>query len=513
MGIFFVLASVVRLVVSNLTFIISRDGTRFITMAYYIKSSNWQAFVNEQYHPLYPCLIFIAHKFIPDWILAAKTVSVVMGALCVIPLYYLALWLFNRTTACTCAVIFAFHPYAARYSGDVISDTTYLFFFLSALAVGYMSFVRSKKNILRFSAGLLAGLAYLTRPEGIGLIIILGAFMVFYKYIEPRENKFPNRFLAVVLLVFSFSLTAFPYVYLLKQQTGEWRITTKKKISDFVPSYLIERFKLKEAGAQDNESAIPDNPTVKDPTGNIKDGETKHSQPKNPVFDLADNFFQSFHILLALFMFAGIYRAFKETNDKNRRLLIWIILSVFILYMYVLLRLASAHYLSKRHILPVVMTLLPFSAKGIEYVSQLIMKKINFKYVLFVIVAVTVIVMVPKTFKPQRADKLYIKDLASWLKNYGKPSEIFLVDDPRITFYADLNFVILPRCVFTPEQIVYLMEDSGCRFTLVSKEYINSYIQNGYKLKSISKIKLTSIYKRTDNKNGLVEYYLFEYIS
>jgi|GEM_PF-2872434 len=513
MGLLFLLASLVRLITAKLTFIISRDGTRFITMAYYIRSENWNAFVGEQYHPLYPLLIFISHKIIPDWITSAKAVSVVMGALCVIPLYYMALWLFNRTTAKICAVLFAFHPYAARFSGDVISDTTYLFFFLSALALGYLSFPHKRKNLLRVLTGITAGLAYLTRPEGMGIIIVLAPFIMFYKYGNPQQDKIAKRSIAMVLIIFSFTVTAFSYIYLLKQQTGEWRLTTKKKISDFVPQFIIKTINAPDAGAQDNETPATIGPyRIPEPAGETGETVKKSEDKKLPLADLADNFFQTFHVMLFLFAIAGIYSAYRQPFDKDRRLLSFIIASAVILNLFVLYKLASVHYLSKRHLLPATMLLIPFSANGIEYIAGLIRKKINLKYTVWAIVAITVIILAPKTFKPQRSDKLYIKDLAQWLKTHGNPSSVFLIDDPRITFYAGANFVIAPRMRFTQNQFTDFMANNHCGFALIGKEFINTYIEDGYMLKSQGKIKLTSIYKRSDNKYGLVEYYLFEYI-
>ena len=81
-------------------------------------------------------------------------------------------------------------------------------------------------------AGLLIGLAYLTRPEGLGIAIVAG-LAVLWLWLRNRWNL--RRCVAfLAALAIDLVVTMLPYVTGLKLATGEWQLTQKKSVVELV---------------------------------------------------------------------------------------------------------------------------------------------------------------------------------------------------------------------------------------------------------------------------------------
>ncbi len=143
----------------------------------------WEVIRNAEQPPGYPLAIAAvlawkkpAPKDMPVISLrAAQAVNAVAGTLLVVPLYLLFRMLVGRGGAFAATVLFAVLPVPARVTSDGLSEGLYLLTAISALAAATWSVRRP--TIGRFLlTGLLTGLTYLVRPEG--LMIGVGAAVV-----------------------------------------------------------------------------------------------------------------------------------------------------------------------------------------------------------------------------------------------------------------------------------------------------------------------------------------------
>ncbi|MCK5552306.1 MAG: glycosyltransferase family 39 protein, partial [Deltaproteobacteria bacterium] len=172
-------ALVLRIIIYKWTYLIAIDGTGFyLKPAQDFASGQWMNGLAIGYHPLYPMLVAAFSKGLGDFELSGQMVSILFGTLTVIPIYCLARGAFGRWTAFISSLFLAILPRHVALSADFLSDPTYAFFFISAVWLGWEAVRRDDVRFV-FLAGLATGLAYLTRAEGIGVLLVLGPWLLF----------------------------------------------------------------------------------------------------------------------------------------------------------------------------------------------------------------------------------------------------------------------------------------------------------------------------------------------
>src|SRR5262249_29148884 len=103
--------------------------------------------------------------------------SSLAGVLLVIPMFYLGRELFNRSAGFWGALLFQCLPVSSRILSDGLSEATFLFFSTTALLLAVRA-LRTNSAVRLSLCGALAGLAYLTRPEGALLIAAAGLVLL-----------------------------------------------------------------------------------------------------------------------------------------------------------------------------------------------------------------------------------------------------------------------------------------------------------------------------------------------
>ena len=220
-------AILVRLVMLERVLIVSRDAIGFIGMARTFAEGDVGRMLEHAQHPFYPFLVALTHFGGGGWIEAGRTVSVLAGALAVIPLYLLTRAAFSPGLALVAGLLFAFLPSAASQSADVLTEPTYVAVCLAGLYCAYRAAWRGSASAGAL-LGLFAGLAYLTRPEG-GGIFLLGAGALLVSLFARRRGLLGAKLVSLVMAGIIFTATAGPYLVVLRSQEGHWRPTKKKK--------------------------------------------------------------------------------------------------------------------------------------------------------------------------------------------------------------------------------------------------------------------------------------------
>jgi len=191
--------------------------------------------------PLYPLLIAALVRLGFDAIWAGRLLSLILGALLPLPLYWLTREMSGRRVAGLFAsLLLAFHPLLIIYASRVWSETTYSFLLWCGLWCAWAA-LRRGKWIAAALAGLCFGAAYLTRQEG---VIYFAVFLVLLiaAWAWKREQGGQNCFLPprdavtlqqIVIASVAFALLAAPYVLWLSGQAGRWMWETKS-----VPNFV-----------------------------------------------------------------------------------------------------------------------------------------------------------------------------------------------------------------------------------------------------------------------------------
>jgi hypothetical protein len=109
---------------------------------------------------------------------------------------------------------------------DIISESTYFFFFISALGLGFFAIVKRKYYLFALT-GICAALAYLARPEGIGIIFIVTGWCILKETVS--KIRYLERKTVSILYWHSFLVFLMPYLVYIKRD-GVIGVLRRKKI-------------------------------------------------------------------------------------------------------------------------------------------------------------------------------------------------------------------------------------------------------------------------------------------
>ncbi len=222
----FLLAFLLRLPLLFYPEVIHNDGIEYIRHAKLVLSGDWSG---GKAPPLYPALTAFAHLFIPDMERAGILISIIFGSLLVLPVFYLGKEMFDTRVGVLSALLAAVHPSLNISSGSVLTESTYSFLFATSVLFGWKAFnKRGFYSILSFS--LFTTLAYLNRPEAIGLLPVFLAWTLFANPLGG-ERRFAKKIVIILITFAAFFAFSFPYLMNIRRDTGTWRISKKAVLS------------------------------------------------------------------------------------------------------------------------------------------------------------------------------------------------------------------------------------------------------------------------------------------
>ena len=472
----------VRIYLSFFTYVIKNDSVAFMQNAKYFASGDFSSALGHDYHPLYSLIMAVLYKAVPNMELSGTIISVLFGTLTVIVFYLIGKSAFDRKISFVSAIILAFHPYAVRFSADIISESTYFFFFISALGLGYFA-ITNRKLLLFALTGICSALAYLARPEGIGIIIIVAFWCVLKDFVKIKV-LWKEKLVSILILVVSFLVFSMPYLVFIKQDTGSWSLTKKKNVTNLaglgkvLATLRNDRLVKEESDKEKDVSDLAAPVKVLDTLKNdrlVKEGSDKKKNywrdiigqitarksifkiHMNGILHVIKKYVSTFHPFLFILLIIGVINWTRI--DKKRFFGIYVT-SIILFYLIILYRLNLTHlgqgdniyqYPSRRHLMPLVIPGVFFVGLGVSVAGMWIHEKfhncnfiVGFKELLkstwkvqLIVLIIVVSVLLPKTLKSQRFDKYGIKVVGQWIRtNSHKPSPVVLSDSSRNAYYA-----------------------------------------------------------------------------
>jgi hypothetical protein len=157
--------------------------------------------------PLYPYLISLMHRVIPDWVLAGRLISCFSMALAVIPLYRLSTDLFNRRAAFWSCLAFTLLPETLLNSNSVLREPGFSLFFIWAVYFAQKA-LQSKTLIYLIGSALLALFSTLFRVEGLIIFPIYFCTLAVLAVSRRNQSKDYFRMLATWGFFFLFLIAA-----------------------------------------------------------------------------------------------------------------------------------------------------------------------------------------------------------------------------------------------------------------------------------------------------------------
>jgi hypothetical protein len=298
------------------------------------------------------------------------------------------------------------------------------------------------------------------------------------------KGLWKEKLVSILILVISFLVFSMPYLVFIKQDTGSWSLTKKKKVSNLaglekVLATLKSDRLVKEESDKKKEVpglAVPDkvldtlksDRLVKEGSdkkesywdGTVKQMAANKSNFKihlNGILHVIKKYISTFHPFLFMLFIIGVINWTRV--DKKRFFGIYVT-SIILFYLIILYRLNLTHlgqgdniyqYPSRRHLMPLVIPGVFFVGLGVSTAGVWAHKKfhncnsiVGFKELLkstwnvqLIVLMVVVSILLPKTLKPQRFDKYGIKVVGQWVRsNSHKSSPAILSGSLRNTYYS-----------------------------------------------------------------------------
>ncbi len=421
------IALAVRAYAAHASPCVSKDALWFVTGAQAIEDGQMSAWLGQDQHPLYAACVWLFGQLCGDWIRGGLVFNVLMGALAITPAYLLARALFGRRAALCAAFFLAIHSYAVRYSADVLSEPTYLFLFLCAVLFGLSGLQREDVRLLAL-CGAASALAYLTRPEGLGVVLVTACWAGVDRASQWRSNAWPKLGRLAILLG-AFALVAAPYMI----EIGG--LTRKKHVGE------VLRFQRTQAPQAD--TSVPGfsqtELIVNGPAAAVAKQRTGISYYVVCAYKLLGRLVSACRHVFIPFVLLGLLCRGEPSRNRRGELYIGSLVLAYLLLLYGLK--TSSQYVARRHTFPIAVLLLLWSGPGVLVAARWLARwrplRPRSRAVLPWLLALMAVVQGVRIAKPEHRDKVGEAEAGLWIRAHtrGRPRVITL-ELSRVACYA-----------------------------------------------------------------------------
>jgi 4-amino-4-deoxy-L-arabinose transferase-like glycosyltransferase len=229
------LALASRLALARAAPVIEVDGAHWASLARALARGDVVHGLSPAWPPLYPWLVSLAARALAGagaaetpalFERAARLVSAAAGTLILVPVWHLARRVAGLRAAWTAALLAAVHPRLLQYSAAALSETTFTLPLVAGVACLVLRAPQGPSvgrpgpaALLDAAGGIAFGLAFLVRPEGLPLGLVLWASAV------ALDGARAGRLRPLFLL--GLAVTALPYLLYLQHELGGWSLGEK----------------------------------------------------------------------------------------------------------------------------------------------------------------------------------------------------------------------------------------------------------------------------------------------
>ncbi|MBS3918883.1 MAG: glycosyltransferase family 39 protein [Deltaproteobacteria bacterium] len=444
--VFLVLITLVTRVIAFLQpQIIPLDGVLWVKMARLFSEGGYTG-VAGSYFNLYPFLIFLVQKFLGDWELSGRIISLATGTLTVIPVFLLGRSLFDERIAWLSAIFYLTLPNFLEYDNQTLRDP--LFWFLMAITL-WLVWEGFQKNrpVLFGLASISAGLGALTRVEG----FVLWVGLAFYTAFRKKEG------ISVRRRVWNLSLLALFFPMLLSLMLFSLKIDSSRKAFafgemtsfsfDFIKAHSREILKPRNPIDAMGEKAYNSLPNISKDSLELAN---RHRFPL-AILDVIYKFVKSTNLLILLILL-GFWKRKKEGFQSPDWFLSFIFAALFVMSVFYA---RQIYYFSTRHGLTLVLPVLFFAGHGLNFISEVASRRFRHltggygklrQYLPHLIAVFLVTAFLIQGVSSGSAEKLLQKEVGLWLKEKGFQGSVIMGPKrySRLAFYADGRFMEMP---------------------------------------------------------------------
>ena len=433
------------------------DSTAYGSVARDFLKGDFVKGLSSPAHPFYPFLIYLISPDSAHVEIVGRVISLFFGTLTIVPLYYLAKEFIGEKRAILSSLFYAFHPYLVTYSGMLLTEATY-WGLLTLSVYFFWTGLRREKVSKAILSGVFLSLAYLTRPEGMGYLLIFIIWGLFYGGFKKWGFK-KIFFLGGVML--PFVILSSPYVIYIHHETGQWLIS--KKALDVQTQFLEE-----ERG-EDNPSAEKGMDGQAPVRGAAKFLEVVNNIVRFIPFT-AYHYLRAYDFALWLFLFFGLFRA-RSGEGKDEMFFASLVF-------FHLFSLSIFTWSCIRFSVPMIPLSLFWAGIGASEIQKCL-KRIrisNPEKLFFLLILLILLIQLPQSLKPERGHRLGQREVGLWLKQNTPKGAVIMSNSPFEAFYAEREFILLPPGISrlgTPgksyREIIRFAREKGVNYILTNK--------------------------------------------
>lgn len=479
--------------------IIQEEGVYYARMAENLVKGKLFVSVDESGtsladQPLYTVLIAVLHFLGLDSEVAGRLISMVFGSLLPLPVAVIASRMYGRQAGLLAATLIAFFPFLVGLSVSVLPECTYLFLMFSAICLMFSSL--EKPSSLRLAClGMVCGLAYLTRVEGIML-----PFLASIYFFLSRLWSIPALIRNCALLFIPFLLVIAPYLAFVSWQAHGFNFEGKT-----ASNYLFQKRLASGTPAEEILFKIGDSLQDESLDSELKAGKIHVSATdkirfvfhvgRHSVRSLADALVSSVS-LGEPFLFACVVLGMFGSPWTGDRLLnesLLLMLVGFLLLAYFV----GAPIFMYRHVVSFLVLLIIWGANGASELAawagasfgNRLNSVISVPRLKLVVYAAFLLVLLGSSYigtrrlpsydiKGQRVDK----EVGAWIKSTVTNNVSVMDTQPIVAYYSGLRLIPFPYC---SSSVAIKFLDHTCpsvvilRTSNTSRPYLQAWVEHG----------------------------------
>ena len=478
---------------------VANDSAGYGFMARDFIRGQYSKGLSSALHPFYPFLISIFSPGPAHVELTGRLISLIWGTVTLLPVYILVKRAVGQKEATFAALFYCLHPHLIAYSGMLLSEATY-WGLLTLSVYLFWTGLREGSLLESMSSSLLLALAYLTRPEAVGYLLVFVVWAAIYGGVTKRWIK---KIVLITGLICLFFAASFPYLLQIQRETGQWLIS-KKALETQVRYLAVDQT---EHGTQG--PSLEKRPVVgQKPFGWVRRLREVANNILRYIPFTTYHYLKAYSFIFWIFLFFGLIRKRQEGEDLRYE---WFLASMVFLHVFSLATFVPS---ISRFSLPLIPISLLWAGAGVLALHRFLKRRSvsePAKWItLFIILMV--LIQLPFELRAVRKDREEQRTAGQWLKQNAPLEAIIMSNSPQEAFYAGRDFVVLPPAMPfrkgggpSYQEVMSFAREKGAQYLLVNQE-TPSYNRNFFE--SIPTSELQAVYRWEDQKKFTIIYKL-----
>ncbi|MBN1155407.1 glycosyltransferase family 39 protein [candidate division KSB1 bacterium] len=231
LGLIIVGALLFRLIFLTRAYSIGFDEVNYLKLAASARLNGLNHAFHAYWSPLYPIAVALFSLIVSNFEMAGRFLAILCSVTLIVPLFFFVKTYYNKRIAYISSLLTAFYSFAVYFSVKAEAEFLYSLAALSGIFLGWITLDKRRVKYALW-VGLLFGMCYLARPEGIGFLITFWGVLILILLVRLLNKRSIKSYVLVILLAgIGFGLISFPYLLYLRNTTGHWTISTKGTIN------------------------------------------------------------------------------------------------------------------------------------------------------------------------------------------------------------------------------------------------------------------------------------------